>query len=143
MQMVHCTSDAPWIPIRLGDARGESGAYMWRELIDSGAMVTNGTDVPVEDIDPIASFYASVARIDRNGNAFFPGQAMTREETLASYTINNAHAAFEEHLKGSITPGKLADIVVMSDNIMTVPVERIPEARVDMTIVGGEIRYRR
>lgn len=143
MQGVHCTSDAPWIPIRLGDERGESGSYMWRDLIDSGAIVTNGTDVPVEDIDPIASFYASVSRVDRNGDVFYPDQRMTREEALASYTVNNAYAAFEEHLKGTITPGKLADITVLSDNIMTIPMEQIPATRVDVTIVGGEVRYRR
>ncbi len=143
MQGVHCTSDAPWIPIRLGNERGESGSYMWRDLIDSGAIVTNGTDVPVEDIDPIASFYASVARVDRNGDVFYPDQRMTREEALASYTVANAYAAFEEHLKGTITPGKLADITVLSDNIMTIPLEQIPATRVDITIVGGEIGYRR
>ncbi|MGD8330003.1 MAG: amidohydrolase [Acidobacteriota bacterium] len=143
MQGVHCTSDAPWVFRRLGAERAESGAYMWRALIDSGAVVGNGTDVPVEDIDPIASFYSSVSRIDLNGDVFFPEQRMTREEALASYTINNAYAAFEEHLKGSITPGKLADITVLSDNIMTIPMEQIPQARVDLTIVGGEIRYRR
>jgi predicted amidohydrolase YtcJ len=143
MQGVHCTSDAPWIPIRLGDERAASGAYVWRDLLDSGAIIANGTDVPVEDIDPIASFYSSVARIDRNGDAFYPEQAMSREEALASYTIDAAYAAFEEHLKGSITPGKLADVVVLSDNIMTVPMERIPEARVDLTILGGSIAYRR
>jgi hypothetical protein len=143
MQGVHCTSDAPWVFRRLGAERAESGAYMWRALIDSGAVVGNGTDVPVEDIDPIASFYSSVSRIDLNGDVFFPEQRMTRAEALASYTINNAYAAFEEHLKGSITAGKLADITVLSDNIMTVPMEQIPQARVDLTIVGGEIRYRR
>ncbi len=143
MQGVHCTSDAPWIPIRLGDERGASGAYLWRDLIDSGAVIGNGTDVPVEDIDPIASFHASVARLDRNGEVFYPDQRMTRDEALASYTINNAYAAFEEHLKGSITPGKLADIVVLSDDIMTIPAEQIPDVRAEMTIVGGEIRFRR
>ncbi len=143
MQGVHCTSDAPWVYRRLGAERAESGAYMWRDLIDSGAIIGNGTDVPVEDIDPIASFYSSVARLDLNGDVFFPAQRMTREEALASYTINNAYAAFEEHLKGSITPGKLADIVVLSGNIMTVPLEQIPATRVDITIIGGEVGYRR
>lgn len=143
MQGVHCTSDAPWVYRRLGAERAESGAYMWRDLIDSGAVIGNGTDVPVEDIDPIASFYSSVARVDLNGDVFFPEQRMTREEALASYTINNAYAAFEEHLKGSITPGKLADIVVLSGNIMTIPQEQIPAARVDVTIIGGEVGYRR
>jgi predicted amidohydrolase YtcJ len=143
MQGVHATSDAPWIYRRLGAERAESGAYMWRDLIDSGAIIGNGTDVPVEDINPLASFYASVARVDLNGDLFFPEQAMTREEALASYTINNAYAAFEEHLKGSITPGKLADIVVLSDNIMTIPAEQILQTRVDVTIIGGEVGYRR
>ncbi len=143
MQGVHCTSDAPWVYRRLGAERAESGAYMWRDLIDSGAIIGNGTDVPVEDIDPIASFYSSVARLDLNGDVFFPAQRMTREEALASYTINNAYAAFEEHLKGSITPGKLADIVVLSGNIMTIPLEQIPATRVDITIIGGEVGYRR
>ena len=143
MQGVHCTSDAPWVYRRLGAERAESGAYMWRDLIDSGAIIGNGTDVPVEDIDPIASFYSSVARLDLNGDVFFPAQRMTREEALASYTINNAYAAFEEHLKGSITPGKLADIVVLSGNIMTIPLEQIPATRVDVTIIGGEVAYRR
>ena len=143
MQGVHCTSDGPWVLKRLGPERAEAGAYMWRTLIDSGAVVTNGTDVPVEDIDPIASYYASVARVCFDGTIFYPGQAMTREEALASYTINNAYASFEEDLKGSLTPGKLADIVVLSQDILTVPDEEITNTRVDYTIVGGEIRYQR
>ena len=141
MQGVHCTSDAPWVYARLGSERAQSDAYVWRDLIDSGAIIGNGTDVPVEGIDPIASFYSSIARVDLNGDVFFADQAMTREEALASYTINNAYAAFEEDLKGSITAGKLADIVVLSHDIMTIPAERIPEARVEITILGGEIRY--
>ena len=141
MQGVHCTSDAPWVYARLGSERAQSDAYVWRDLIDSGAIIGNGTDVPVEGIDPIASFYSSVARVDLNGDVFFADQAMTREEALASYTINNAYAAFEEELKGSITAGKLADIVVLSGDIMTMRAERIPQARVEITIVGGEIRY--
>ncbi len=143
MQGVHCTSDGPWVLKRLGEERAESGAYMWRALIDSGAVVTNGTDVPVEDIDPIASYYASVARVCFDGTVFYPGQAMTREEALASYTINNAYASFEEDLKGSLTPGKLADIVVLSQDILTVPDEEITNTRVDYTIIGGEVRYKR
>ena len=113
------------------------------ESPDSGVIVTNGTDVPVEDIDPIASFYASVARITKDGEAFYPEQKMTREEALRSYTLNGAYAAFEEEFKGSLEVGKLADVVVLSRDILTVPVEEIPEARVAMTIVGGEVRYER
>jgi predicted amidohydrolase YtcJ len=142
MQAIHCTSDAPWVFQRLGEERAESGAYLWRDLLDSGAVVNNGTDAPVEDVDPIPGFYASVTRRMANGEPFYPDQAMTREEALASYTINGAYSAFEEDVKGSITPGKYADIVVLSKDIMTVPAEEIPTTRVVYTIVGGEIRYR-
>jgi predicted amidohydrolase YtcJ len=143
MQGIHGTSDGPWVLKRLGEARARSGAYLWRSLIDAGVVVTNGTDVPVEDIDPIASFHASVSRQVRDGSRFYPDQRMTREEALRSYTLNNAYAAFEEGVKGSITPGKLADIVILSKDIMAVPEEEIPTARVDVTIVGGKVRYRR
>ena len=142
MQGIHCTSDGPWVLKRLGEERAKSGAYVWRDLIASGAVVTNGTDVPVEDADPIASFYASVTRIMADATAFFPEQVMTREEALRSYTIQNAYAAFEEDVKGSLTPGKYADIVVLSKDILTVPPEEIPQAKVLYTIVGGEILYR-
>ena len=143
MQGIHCTSDAPWVYRRLGAERAESGAYLWRTFMDEGITVTNGTDVPVEDIDPIASYYASVVRQDRDGNDFFPDQRMTRMEALESYTINNAYAAFEEDLKGSLTPGKLADITVLDRDILTVPEDEILQTRVDMTIVGGEVRFER
>jgi len=142
MQAVHCTSDGPWVLKRLGEERAQSGAYVWRDLIASGAVVTNGTDVPVEDADPIASFYASVTRILSDGTAFFPEQVMTREEALKSYTIQNAYAAFEEDVKGTLSPGKYADIVVLSKDIMTVPAEEIPQTKVVYTIVGGKILYR-
>jgi hypothetical protein len=143
MQGIHCTSDGPWVPERLGDERAESGSYLWRSLIDSGAVVTNGTDVPVEDIDPLAGFHASVSRAMVNGELFYPEQRMTHEEALKSYTLDNAYAAFEEDLKGSLVEGKLADITVLSKDIMTIPVEEIPTARVDLTIVGGEVRFER
>lgn len=143
MQAIHCTSDGPWVVKRLGGERARSGAYVWRRLLDSGAVVTNGTDVPVEDIDPIASFHASVTRRMKNGESFFAGQRMTRPEALRSYTLSNAFAAFEEELKGSLTVGKLADIVVLSHDILSVPDEEILNARVDLTIVGGQVRYRR
>jgi predicted amidohydrolase YtcJ len=143
MQGIHCTSDGPWVPERLGDERTESGSYLWRSLIDSGAVVTNGTDVPVEDIDPLAGFYASVTRKMVNGELFYPAQKMTRAEALKSYTLDNAFAAFEEDLKGSLVEGKLGDITVLSKDIMTIPAEEIPTAEVDLTIVGGEIRFER
>lgn len=143
MQAIHCTSDGPWVYQRLGAERAEAGAYMWRDLLDSGAVVNNGTDTPVEDVDPLPGFYASVTRIMPNGEAFFPDQAMTREEALASYTLNGAYSAFEEEVKGSITPGKYADITVLSRDIMTVPAQEILETEVLYTIVGGEVRYQK
>ncbi|HSJ32496.1 MAG TPA: amidohydrolase [Longimicrobiales bacterium] len=143
MQGVHATSDAPWIPKRLGEQRAREGAYMWQELMKSGAIIANGTDAPVEDVNPIVSFHSSVSRRTNTGDVFYPDQRMTREEALRSYTLNNAYAAFEEDVKGSITPGKLADIVVLSKDIMRVPEEEIPTAQVDLTIVGGQVRYRR
>ncbi|MGH9337635.1 MAG: amidohydrolase, partial [Vicinamibacteria bacterium] len=142
MQGIHCTSDGPWVLKRLGEERAKSGAYVWRDLIESGAVVTNGTDVPVEDADPIASYYASVTRMMSDGTAFFPEQVMTREEALKSYTIQNAYAAFEEDVKGSIAVGKYADITVLSKDILTVPPEEIRQAKVVFTIVGGKVLYR-
>ena len=141
MQGIHCTSDGPWVEPRLGAQRSREGAYAWRTLIDSGAVVNNGTDAPVERVDPIPSFYASVSRMMASGERFFPEQSMTREEALRSYTINGAFAAFEEEIKGSITAGKLADITVLDRDIMTIPEEEIPEARVVYTVVGGRIAW--
>ncbi|MGH7553034.1 MAG: amidohydrolase [Longimicrobiales bacterium] len=143
MQGVHATSDAPWIPRRLGDERARTGAYVWRDLLDAGVIIANGTDVPVEDIDPIASFYSTVSRRTSDGSVFYPDQRLTREEALRTYTLNNAFAAFEDGLKGSISPGKLADIVILSQDILTIPEEQIPATRVDYTILGGRVRYER
>ena len=143
MEAIHATSDAPWVVSRLGERRAREGAYVWQSLLQSGAVVTNGTDAPVEDVDPIASFYASVARRDNNGNAFYPDQRMSRMEALRSYTLSGAHAAFEEDIKGSLTPGKLADITVLSKDIMTIPEEEIPSTEVVYTIVGGKVMYSR
>jgi predicted amidohydrolase YtcJ len=143
MQGVHCTSDAVFVPARLGAKRSEEGAYVWQRLMKSGAVVTNGTDAPVEDVDPIASFYSTVTRKLADGSTFYPEERMSRAEALRSYTRNNAYAAFEEGSKGSLAPGKLADVTVLSQDIMTVPEEEIRSARVDYTIVGGQIAYER
>jgi len=99
--------------------------------------------VPVERIDPIASYYSSVSRVMVNGETFYPEHVMTREEALQTYTINTAYAAFEDDIKGSLTPGKYADFVVLSQNLLTVDEERIPETVVEMTFVGGELKYER
>ncbi len=143
IQGVHCTSDGPWIPIRLGLLRTQATSYRWRDLIDAGVRINNGTDAPVEALDPFASIYASVARVMANGEAFHPAQAMTREEALRSYTIDNAYSAFEEAVKGSLAPGKLADIAVLSANILTIPDKEISDLEVHYTVVGGEVRYER
>ena len=143
MQGTHATSDGPWIPKRLGEERALKTSYVFRDLINSGAIISNGTDVPVEDIDPIASFYAAVTLMTNTGEPFNPAHRMTREEALRSYTINGAYAAFEETSKGSLTPGKLADVAVLSKDIMTIPDAEIPTAVVELTIVGGKVKYRR
>ena len=143
MQAIHCTSDGPWVAKRLGPERTKEGAYVWQKLIQSGAVVTNGTDAPVEDVDPIANFHAAVTRKLEDGTKFYPDQRMTREQALRAYTINNAFAAFEEDIKGSLTPGKLADITILSGDLLTVPEDEILNIRVLYTIVGGKIMYRR
>lgn len=143
MQGIHCTSDAPWVFRRLGEKRAEEGAYVWRKLMDAGAVISNGTDVPVEPIDPMASFHASVTRRLNDGSVFFADQRMTREEALRSYTINGAYAGFEEEIKGSLTPGKLADITVLSRDILTCPEDDILTTEVLYTIIGGKVLYKK
>ncbi len=141
MQGIHCTSDAPYVLARLGPARAEEGAYVWQKLMKTGAVVANGTDAPVEDVDPIPNFYATATRKLKDGSVFFGDQKMSRMEALKSYTINGAYAGFEEGLKGSLAPGKLADVTVLSKDILTVPDEEIRSARVLYTIVGGKVLY--
>jgi hypothetical protein len=146
MQGIHCTSDRPWAGARLGAARIAEGAYAWRKLLASGARIVNGTDAPVEDVDPLRSFYASVTRQDESGRppgGFDPDQKMTREEALRSYTRDAAYGTFTEGDLGSIEVGKLADLTVLTRDILKVPEAEILEARVAYTIVGGRIRYER
>ena len=143
MQGIHATSDWPWVPVRLGQPRANEESYVWRDFLNARVVVNNGTDVPVERISPIASYYATVARRTAAGEVFTPEQKLTREEALWSYTMANAYAAFEEDLKGSITPGKLADLVILSADILSIPEEQIPSARVDVTVLGGKVVYER
>ena len=143
MQGIHCTSDAPYVILRLGPERAAEGAYVWQKLMKSGAVVGNGTDAPVEDVSPLACFYASVSRKLKDGSVFYPDQRMSREEALRSYTWNNAYAAFEENVKGSLEPGKLADVTVLSRDIMTIPEDQILATDVVYTIVGGEVIFQR
>jgi predicted amidohydrolase YtcJ len=141
MQANHATSDGPFVVARLGERRAKLGAYAWRSLLDTGAIVVNGTDVPVEPLDPLGSFYASVTRRMTNGDYFFRAQCMTRLEALRSYTRDAAFAAFEENDKGTLAPGKLADIVVLNHDLRTLPDDEIMTTRVAYTIVGGKVVY--
>ena len=142
MQGIHCTSDAPYVLERLGDQRAEEGAYVWQKLMATGSIIPNGTDAPVEDVSALAGYYATVSRVLRDGSVFYPDQRMSRMEALESYTINGAYTSFEEDIKGTLTPGKLADITVLSKDIMTIPEEEIPTTEVVYTIVGGKVKYR-
>ncbi len=143
MQGIHCTSDAPFVLARLGPDRAEQGAYVWQKLMKTGAVICNGTDAPVEDVNPIACYYATVSRRLKDGSVFYGDQRMSREEALKSYTWNGAYAAFEENIKGSLTPGKLADVTVLSKDILTIPEEEIQRTEVICTIVGGKVLYKK
>lgn len=141
VQANHATSDGPFVVQRLGQRRSKEGAYAWRSLLDAKALVVNGTDVPVEKIDPLACFFSAVTRQMASGATFFPEQAMTREEALRAYTASAAYAAFEEQEKGMIAPGKLADVVVMSGDLRSIAAEEIPRVKVEMTIIGGKVSF--
>lgn len=143
MQPSHAITDLHFAPSRLGMERLK-GAYAWRTFIDSGAKVAGGSDAPVERGDPRIEFYAAVARKDLkgySGEGWHPELKVTRDEALKMFTIWAAYASFEENLKGSIEPGKLADLTVFSKDIMTVPEMEILKAETVMTIVGGEVAY--
>ena len=146
IQAVHMSSDISWAVDRLGLERIEEGAYVWQKLLQSGAVLTNGTDAPVEPVSPVASFYSSISRRTLDGELFpwsHPEQSMTREQALRSYTLSGAHAAFEEDIKGSIEPGKLADFTVFSQDIMTIPEDEILKTEVIYTIIDGKVVYKR
>lgn len=143
MQATHATSDMRWAEARLGPERVK-GAYAWRRFLSAGVPVANGSDFPVEDPNPVLGFYAAITRQDPQGKpegGWFPDQSMTREEALKSWTLTGAYAAFEEKEKGSLTPGKLADFILLSRDIMRVAPREIPATRVTMTILGGRIVY--
>ncbi|MBP7570897.1 MAG: amidohydrolase family protein, partial [Acidobacteria bacterium] len=116
---------------------------VWRKLMAGGATIANGTDAPVEAVDPLPGYHALVARRQKNGEVFYAGQALSRDEALAAYTLNGAFAAFEEKSKGSLTPGKYADITVLSADITQVPEGDIEKAEVLYTIVGGKVLYKK
>ncbi len=144
MQAVHMSSDRPWAIDRLGEKRIKEGAYMWQDLLQSGIPIVNGTDVPVEPLNPIASLYASVSRKTLKGTpkgGYEPAQKMTREQALRSYTLDAAYGAFEEDIKGSITVGKLADFTIYNQDIMNVVEEEFLNTEIVMTIFDGKVVY--
>jgi predicted amidohydrolase YtcJ len=144
MQAIHCTSDALFAETRLGTERAKYEAYPWRSLLDAGAVVTNGTDAPVEDVDPIESFYASVTRKRADGKAvFFPEQSMTREEALHSYTGACAYSAFQENRLGTLAEGMDADFVLLSKNLLSCGDEEIMDTEILATYVDGKAAFSR
>ena len=142
VQGIFACSDGPWVEERLGKERTRERGYIFNTLAEAGLVPTNGTDPPVDEISPIGSFHCSVTRELPDGTLFQPQEAYSRERALYSYTMGNAIAAFEEDIKGSITPGKLADITVLSQNLLTVPGDSLLDTEVVMTILGGQVRYR-
>ncbi len=141
MQGIHCTSDAPFVEKRLGHERAQNGAYVWRELIDTGAIVTNGTDAPVEDVAPLPSLYAMVTRKRADGTTFFPEHRLNVMEAIRAYTLSNAYAGRQEQDLGSLEIGKRADITVLTRDLTAAPAENILQAKVRFTIVNGKIAY--
>ena len=144
MQPTHCTSDMSWVENRLGPQR-LAGAYAWRSLLDQGSIIPGGSDFPVESPNPIWGFYAAITRQDHAGQregGWRPEQRMTRMEALKSFTLWGAYAGFQEDVKGSIEPGKWADLTVLSEDIMKVEPSRILDTTVEMTIVAGSEVYR-
>ncbi len=145
MQGSHQTSDMYWVPNRIGWSRAQ-GAYAWRSLLNTGVVIPNGSDFPVEAVNPLISFHAFVTRQDGSGypaGGWFPAQRTTREEALLSVTLWPAYAAFMEGETGSLTAGKYADFVVLDRDIMTVAAREILDAAVVMTVLGGRTVYRR
>lgn len=143
MQFTHCTSDMPWAGARLGENRLE-GSYAWRYFLSAGCRIPGGSDFPVESINPLLGVYAAVTRRDLEGNppgGWFPEQVLTREEAVRAFTIDAAYAVHEETSRGTLTEGKLADFVVLSDDIMSISPEAIPHIKVLATVLGGEIVY--
>ena len=143
MQATHATSDMYWAEDRVGPDRIK-GAYAWRKFLDSGCRIANGSDFPVEKVNPLLGFHAAITRQDARGfpeGGWRPEERMTRIEMLHSFTIDAAYAAWEELIKGSLEPGKLADMVVLSQDVMAIDPAKILETRVEMTILGGAVVY--
>jgi predicted amidohydrolase YtcJ len=143
MQPIHATSDMRWAVERIGEERAEL-AYAWRSLLDTGVRMPAGSDAPVEAIDPLAGFHAAVTRREADGwpeGGWHPEQRMTREEALRAFTIDAAWSVGEEDLKGTIEVGKLADLVLLSDDPLAVPDDALMGIRVIHTYLGGELVF--
>lgn len=143
MQPTHATSDMYWVETRLGRERVK-GAYAWRSLIEAGSIIIGGSDFPVEGVNPLWGFYAAVSRSDKSGypqDGWYAQEKMTREEAARCFTSWPAYGSFEELTRGTLEPGKDADITIISKDIMKVPTAEILSAQVEMTIVGGKIVY--
>lgn len=144
-QWIHATLDMPWAEARVGPERIRGG-YAWRTFLDQGIRIVGGSDEGARTFSPFMGIHAAVTRQDSDGNppgGWYPDQRLTRLEALESYTLDAAYASFEEDVLGSITPGKLADLTVLSRDIMTIPAAEILETEALMTIVGGEIVFER
>ncbi len=143
MQPYHAIDDGRWAEKRLGHERSRS-SYAWRSMLDAGVPLAFGSDWPVAPLSPLLGIYAAVTRATldgKNPQGWFPEQRLSVEETLRAYTVGSAHAAFEEAEKGTLAPGKLADVVVLSDDFFQIPPEKIKDARVLLTVVGGKVVY--
>jgi hypothetical protein len=143
MQPYHAIDDGRWAEKRIGHERAQS-SYAWRSMLDAGAVLAFGSDWPVAPLDPLLGIYAAVARATldgRNPGGWFPEQRLTVEEALRAYTWGSAYASFQEKVQGTISPGMLADVVVLSEDLFRVPPEKIKDARVEITIVGGRVVY--
>ncbi|MDG4946837.1 amidohydrolase [Weeksellaceae bacterium KMM 9713] len=142
MQTVHCTSDAPYAVKRLGEKRVEEGAYVWQTLLNKNVHIANGTDAPIERINPFENLYAAVTRKRLDSDeAFYPNQKMSREKALEIYTQANAFAGFQEDWKGKIEKGYVADIVILDTNLLTCEERDIPNTKVLYTLVDGQIKH--
>ncbi len=142
VQGIFACSDGPWVVARLGEERTKERGYIFNTLAEAGLVPTNGTDPPVDEIDPIGSFHCSVTRMLPDGSKFQEQEVYSRERALYSYTMGNAIAAFEEDIKGSLAPGKLADITVLSQDLLSVADDDIMDTKIIMTIIGGKVRFR-
>jgi predicted amidohydrolase YtcJ len=143
MQPYHAIDDGRWAEKRIGHERART-SYAWRAMLEAGAPLAFGTDWPVAPLNPLLGVYAAVTRATLDGKhpaGWFPEQRLTLEEALRAYTQGSAYAAFEEKQKGTIAPGKLADLVVLSDDLFSVPPEKIKDARAVLTVVGGNVVY--